>query len=630
MSILSVQNLELSFGDEVIFAGVTFNVEEKDKIALIGQNGAGKTSLLKIIKGELEPGSGSVFMPKTLKLGYMEQHACRDDKTVWDELLSVFSNLSKLEIQLKETADEIIKSPTAELIAKQDEMMQRFNSGGGLTYKSQTRSALMGLGFSENEFGKKTSALSGGQKSKLSLAKLLLSGADLLLLDEPTNHLDIKALEWLEKFLGEYSGAVIVVSHDRYFLDRVTGRTIEIINKKIYSYRGSYSEFIKKKEALQKSTEEKYKNDLREVQRLEKVIERERQWNREKSIRAAESKEKMLERLKAQMVPPDRAEQTITFDFKPKCVPGEDVLSVSGLSFSFGEKQILDNVEFEIKKGQRVFLIGENGAGKTTLLKILQKQYKPGSGSAVLGANVYCGYFDQVQSDLHLEKTAIDEVWAAFPALTQTKVRNAMAAFLFRGDDVFKRLADCSGGERARVALIKLMLGGYNVLLLDEPTNHLDWASREELEKALLSYSGTMLIVSHDRYFINKLATHILVINNKKVEKFSGNYDDYLLSEIKASAKPVQKRSEKKVNEYLLRKESAAKIRRLKGQIAKTEQKIDAIENEINEIESFLSSGGSYEQLGEAAKRLDEKLVERDALYEEWEKMSGELTTLNK
>ncbi|MDE6124118.1 MAG: ATP-binding cassette domain-containing protein, partial [Eubacterium sp.] len=416
---------------------------------------------------------------------------------------------------------------TDELIAKQDFLTNEFQANGGLTYKSLTRSSLTGLGFDEKDFDMPTSKLSGGQKSKLILAKLLLSKADLLLLDEPTNHLDISAVEWLESFLSSFSGAFIVISHDRYFLDKVTDKTIEIENNKLRSYKGNYSEFLVKKEAEQKAIEEKYELDLKEIERLEGIIAQQRQWNREKNIKTAESKEKVIERIKAQMVVPDAKVQKIRFDFTPKCVSGDDVLDVFELSKSFGDKKIFENVSFQIKKGQRVFLLGDNGCGKTTLLKILMQDYFPDCGKFKFGANLFTGYFDQVQAKLDLSKTAIDEVWSAFPHLTETRVRNALAAFLFKGDEVYKVLEKCSGGERARIALLKLMLGQFNFLLLDEPTNHLDAFSREELENTLLNYSGTMLIVSHDRYFINKLATSIIELTPNGVNTYFGNYDDY-------------------------------------------------------------------------------------------------------
>ncbi len=473
-----------------------------------------------------------------------------------------------------------------------------------------------------------TSKLSGGQKSKLILAKLLLSKADLLLLDEPTNHLDISAVEWLESFLSSFSGAFIVISHDRYFLDKVTDKTIEIENNKLRSYKGNYSEFLVKKEAEQKAIEEKYELDLKEIERLEGIIAQQRQWNREKNIKTAESKEKVIERIKAQMVVPDAKVQKIRFDFTPKCVSGDDVLDVFELSKSFGDKKIFENVSFQIKKGQRVFLLGDNGCGKTTLLKILMQDYFPESGKFKFGANLFTGYFDQVQAKLDLSKTAIDEVWSAFPHLTETRVRNALAAFLFKGDEVYKVLEKCSGGERARIALLKLMLGQFNFLLLDEPTNHLDAFSREELENTLLNYSGTMLIVSHDRYFINKLATSIIELTPNGVNTYLGNYDDYAEKRFVAEEK-TKKEKPVKVNDYKLKKERASALRKLNTRLSRLEEEIEQAEEKTVMLEESLSANPPYEELLEITKQLEEITAKRDALYEEWEQVSEELTSLS-
>ncbi len=561
-------------------------------------------------------------------LKYMEQHTCSNNKTVYDELISVFNDLIKMEKQLEDIAAELTKNATDELIAKQDFLTNEFQANGGLTYKSLTRSSLIGLGFDEKDFDMPTSKLSGGQKSKLILAKLLLSKADLLLLDEPTNHLDISAVEWLESFLASFSGAFIVISHDRYFLDKVTDKTIEIENNKLRSYKGNYSEFLVKKEAEQKAIEEKYELDLKEIERLEGIIAQQRQWNREKNIKTAESKEKVIERIKAQMVVPDAKVQKIRFDFTPKCVSGDDVLDVFELSKSFGDKKIFENVSFQIKKGQRVFLLGDNGCGKTTLLKILMQDYFPESGKFKFGANLFTGYFDQVQAKLDLSKTAIDEVWSAFPHLTETRVRNALAAFLFKGDEVYKVLEKCSGGERARIALLKLMLGQFNFLLLDEPTNHLDAFSREELENTLLNYSGTMLIVSHDRYFINKLATSIIELTPNGVNTYLGNYDDYAEKRFVAEEK-TKKEKPVKVNDYKLKKERASALRKLNTRLSRLEEEIEQAEEKTVMLEESLSANPPYEELLEITKQLEEITAKRDALYEEWEQVSEELTSLS-
>lgn len=628
MSAVSVQNLTLSFGENTLFQNVSFDIFEKDKVGFVGANGVGKTSLFKILTGEYLPTEGGAFIGKNVKLGYMEQHTCSDNKTLYNELISVFDDLIQVEKELEEIADELTIHPTDELIARQDFLTNAFNLNGGLTYKSLTRSSLIGLGFNENDFDMPTSKLSGGQRSKLILAKLLLSKADLLLLDEPTNHLDISAVEWLEGYLSSFNGAFIVISHDRYFLDKITNKTIELENKKLRSYKGNYSEFLVKKEAEQKAIAEKYENDMKEIERLEGIVAQQRQWNREKNIKTAESKEKVIERIKAQLVVPDAKLKKIRFDFTPKCVSGEDVLQVSELSKAFSGKKIFENVSFSVKKGERIFLVGDNGCGKTTLLKILMQDYFPDSGKFKFGANLFTGYFDQVQAKLDLGKTAIDEVWSAFPAMTETKIRNALAAFLFSGDDVFKPLSKCSGGERARIALLKLMLGQYNFLLLDEPTNHLDAFSREELENTLLSYSGTMLIVSHDRYFINKLATSILELTPNGIHKYLGNYDDYAEHRF-IKAEEVKKEKTPKQNDYKLKKERASNIRKLKTRLSRLESDIEDIEDELALLEEDLNGNPPYEEFLKISSVLQEKSEKRDALYDAWAEASEELTLLS-
>lgn len=629
MAVLDVQNLTLSFGENTLFNNVSFDIKEKEKVGLIGCNGAGKTSLFKIITGEYTADEGACFISKNTRLGYMEQHTCSENKTVWDELVSVFDELIEIEKRLEQIADLLSKGADnqAELIDEQDRLNTAFTRDGGLTYKSMTRSALIGLGFDEDDFNMPTSSLSGGQRSKLILAKLLLSRADFLLLDEPTNHLDIKAVEWLEGFLKDFSGACLIVSHDRYFLDKITTKTVEIENKKCRSYTGNYSEFLVKKEAEQKAIEEKYENDMKEIARLEGIIEQQRQWNREKNIKTAESKEKVIERIKAQLVVPDSRVQRIRFDFTPKCVSGDDVLSVGNLKKAFGDRVIFSNVSFEVKKGDRVFLLGDNGCGKTTLLKILMRDYIQDDGTFKLGSNVFTGYFDQVQAKLDLSKTAIEEVWSSFPAMTETSVRSALAAFLFKGDEVYKSLSDCSGGERARIALLKLMLGRFNFLLLDEPTNHLDAFSREELENTLLNYSGTMLIVSHDRYFVNKLATRILELTPDGINEYLGNYDEYVERKSRMTAQTVSEKKEtvKKVNDYLLKKERRSQLLKMKNRLAKCEEEIERVELEIEDISSRLATS-DYEELLELTAKLDRKNQLRDILYTEWEELSERLT----
>ena len=629
MAVLDVQNLTLSFGEKTLFSNVSFDIKEKEKVGLIGCNGAGKTSLFKIITGEYTPDDGACFISKNSRLGYMEQHTCSENKTVWDELVSVFDELAVIEKRLEEITVLLTNGEgnQAELIEEQDRLNTIFTRDGGLTYKSMTRSALIGLGFGEDDFAMPTAKLSGGQRSKLILAKLLLSKADFLLLDEPTNHLDIKAVEWLEGFLKDFNGACLIVSHDRYFLDKITTKTVEIENKKCRSYIGNYSEFLVKKAAEQKAIEEKYENDMKEIARLEGIIEQQRQWNREKNIKTAESKEKVVERIKAQLVVPDSKVARIRFDFTPKCVSGDDVLSVINLKKSFGDKTIFSNTSFEVKKGERVFLLGDNGCGKTTLLKVLMKDYAPDDGTFKFGSNVLTGYFDQVQAKLDLTKTAIEEVWSSVSSMSETSVRSALAAFLFKGDEVYKNLSDCSGGERARIVLLKLMLGKFNFLLLDEPTNHLDAFSREELENTLLDYSGTMLIVSHDRYFINKLSSRILELTPTGVNEYLGNYDEYIERKNRTASQEVVEKKEtvKKVNDYLLKKERRSQMLKMKNRLAKVEEEIEKTELEIDDINSKLTTS-DYEELMELTAKLDRKTQYRDILYTEWEELSERLT----
>ena len=627
MAVVSVQNLTLSFGEQTLFSDVSFDIYEKEKVGFVGANGVGKTSLFKIIKGDYLADSGACFIGKNVKVGYMEQHTCSDNRTVYDELISVFDDLIKMEKELDDIALKLTESADDALIARQDYLTNEFQKNGGLTYKSLTRSSLIGLGFDEKDFFMETAKLSGGQKSKLILAKLLLSKADLLLLDEPTNYLDIRAVEWLEGFLSAFSGAFIVISHDRYFLDKITNRTIEIENCKLRSYKGNYSDFLIKKKAEQKAIEDKYEQDLKEIERLEGIIAQQRQWNREKNIKTAESKEKVIERIKAQMVVPDAKVQKIRFDFTPKCVSGEDVLDVFELSKSFGDKKIFENVSFHIKRGERVFLLGDNGCGKTTLLKILMQDYPASNGKFRFGANLFTGYFDQVQAKLDLNKTAMDEVWSAFPYLTETRLRNALAAFLFKGDEVYKKLEKCSGGERARIALLKIMLGQFNFLLLDEPTNHLDAFSREELENTLLNYSGTMLIVSHDRYFINKLATAIVELTPDGVNSYIGNYDDYAEKRC-VSLESEKKEKPVKVNDYKLKKERASMLRKLKTRLSRLEDEIEDAEDKAGLLQEELCTNPPYEELLKVTEELDAVNKHKDALYEEWEQLSEELTQL--
>ena len=630
MPALSVRNLGVTFIDRVLFSGVSFDVESRDKVGFIGANGVGKTTLFRVLNGELSPTDGTVAFEKNTRVGYMEQHACSDpDIDVYHELLGVFDYLSKMETDLAALNQRIARRPDNidELIEEQMRLIEEHERLGGLTYKSRTRAALLGLGFSEDQFTMPVGNLSGGQRSKLCLAKLLLSRSNLLLLDEPTNHLDIQSVNWLEDFLRDFRGAMIIISHDRYFLDNVTNKTIELEHSKTMCYKGAYSEFIKKKQAYNESLKNKYENDLKEIRRIEGIVEQQKRWGRERNFITAASRQKEADRIKAQLVAPESELETMRMRFEPKCESGNDVLMCRGISKAFGDKQLFKNVNIHIRKGERVFILGENGCGKTTLFKILTAKLPQDRGEFEYGANVMIGYFDQVQQNLNLEKTAIDEVWDTFPNLTQTEVRSALASFLFKGDEVFKPLQKMSGGERARISLLKLMLRGSNLLLLDEPTNHLDAASREELENTLLDYSGTLLIISHDRYFINKLADRVLALGKDGVKEYLGNYD-YYLERTKDEAAPKAQadgKREKPQNEYFLKKQQASEERKRQTRLKKAEEEIERLDAEIEEIQTLLSTeetAADYERLMELSERLEVLQKEQEEQYEIWEQLA--------
>ena len=637
MAVLTVSNLSKIFVERKLFENISFHLEKGDKVGLIGANGVGKTTLFKIITGQLDPSGGGVSKEKNLTFGYMEQHSCSTpDRTVYSELLSIFEPLIKDEKRLDEISFMIENNigDTDELVAEQFKIRERFERDGGLTYVSRTRAALNGLGFTDDEFYMPTERLSGGQRSKLSLAKLLLSGADILLLDEPTNHLDISAVNWLESFVKEYRGTVLVVSHDRYFLDSVTNKTLEIEHGKSQMYIGNYSVFMEKKRKQQEMIEQQYENQIKEISRIEGIVEQQKRWGRERNFITAASKQKQAERLKEELVIPDKELEQVHFKFTPRCESGNDVLICENLSKSFGNKRLFDNVNIHIRRGERVFILGENGCGKTTLFKIIQRIYEQDYGSVTLGANVEVGYFDQVQSNLNLEKSAIKEVWDEFPYLTETEVRTALGRFLFKGDNVFRQLREMSGGERARIALLKLMLKEANFLLLDEPTNHLDTGFREQLEQTLKEYSGTMLIVSHDRYFINKLADRILVLSKDGVKEYLGNYDYYIEKTQEIFDKGIFKETEKKTaggkkpNEYHLRKEQQSNIRKAKTRLKRCEENITATEQKIEETQTLLQSEevlADYEKLLELTNELESLNKQLETLYEEWEEAAGSI-----
>lgn len=634
MPALSVRNLTMTFIERNLFTDVSFDVEERDKVGFIGANGVGKTTLFKILNGEISPVSGTVTFSKNVRPGYMEQHACNNPRAdVYHELLSVFDYLSDMETEISALAHQIdSKSGNLdELVERQTMLIEQFERAGGLTYKSRTRSALLGLGFSENDFTMPVGNLSGGQRSKLCLAKLLLSQSNMLLLDEPTNHLDIDAIAWLEGFLRDFKGAMIIISHDRYFLDNVTNKTIELEHNRAMVYKGSYSEFVKKKESVNESLKNKYEHDLKEIKRIEGIVEQQKRWGQAHNFITAASKQKEADRIKDELVAPESELETMRMHFEPRCESGNDVLICKNLAKSFDDKQLFKNVDIHIRKGERVFIIGGNGCGKTTLFRILTGKTPMNSGEYDYGANVEIGYFDQMQQNLDLSKTALDEVWDTFPNMTQTEVRSALASFLFKGDEVFKPLSKMSGGERARVSLLKLMLKGSNFLLLDEPTNHLDASSREELEKTLLDYSGTMLIVSHDRYFINKIADRILLLTNNGVKEYLGNYDYYLerTTAEKSGTVPTENKKDKKEktqNDYFLQKQKQSEERKRQTKLKKAEAEIERLDEEIAKTQELLSSeevAADYEKLMELSKLLEDLQKQQEEQYEIWEELES-------
>ena len=634
MPALSVRNLTMTFIERNLFTDVSFDVEERDKVGFIGANGVGKTTLFKILNGEISPVSGTVTFSKNVRPGYMEQHACNNPRAdVYHELLSVFDRLSDMETEISALAHQIDNKSgnLDELVERQTMLIEQFERAGGLTYKSRTRSALLGLGFSENDFTMPVGNLSGGQRSKLCLAKLLLSQSNMLLLDEPTNHLDIDAIAWLEGFLRDFKGAMIIISHDRYFLDNVTNKTIELEHNRAMVYKGSYSEFVKKKESVNESLKNKYEHDLKEIKRIEGIVEQQKRWGQAHNFITAASKQKEADRIKDGLVAPESELETMRMHFEPRCESGNDVLICKNLAKSFDDKQLFKNVDIHIRKGERVFIIGGNGCGKTTLFRILTGKTPMNSGEYDYGANVEIGYFDQMQQNLDLSKTALDEVWDTFPNMTQTEVRSALASFLFKGDEVFKPLSKMSGGERSRVSLLKLMLKGSNFLLLDEPTNLLDASSREELEKTLLDYSGTMLIVSHDRYFINKIADRILLLTNNGVKEYLGNYDYYLerTTAEKSGAVPTENKKDKKEktqNDYFLQKQKQSEERKRQTKLKKAEAEIERLDEEIAKTQELLSSeevAADYEKLMELSKLLEDLQKQQEEQYEIWEELES-------
>lgn len=634
MALLSASNLTKTFGAETLFSGVSFEIQTGDRIGLVGVNGSGKTTLFKMLTGELQPDGGAVHKAKEAVPGYMEQHVCRDlDRTAYAEVLTVFQELLDMEQELEAISQALQGKPqnVNELIEQQAMLNDRFVAEGGLTCRSRARSALLGLGFGEEQAAMPIGVLSGGQKAKLQLAKLLLSGANLLLLDEPTNHLDIASVEWLEDFLKGYPGAFVVISHDRYFLDRVTSRTFEMAAHRLTAYKGNYSTFLAQKEENNLSLQRKYDNTKKEINRLEGIVAQQRQWNRERNIRMAESKMKSIERLESTLEKPDEPEDAIRFRFQPSQRGGNDVLQTTGVSLCFDETPLFQNVDMEIHRGERIFLIGPNGCGKTSLLKVLLSQYEATAGEIRFGAGIDVGYYDQIQSDLHPEKTVLDEIWDSYPHMTQTEIRNALAIFLFQNDDVYKLVGSLSGGERARVLLLRLMLSKANFLLLDEPTNHLDIGSCEALENALQQYEGTLLIVSHDRYLINKLSDRIYHLEKDGATEYIGNYDDYI-EKVRQPAKEAAtaEAPPEKVNQYKLRKEQEAQLRKKRTALKRTEQEMERLEGEMAKVQAQLDlpeTAADYETVLALTQTLAELKEQADELFLSWSELCEELET---
>ena len=630
MSLLTAQNLTFGFLDGVLFKGAAFKVEENDKIGLIGANGTGKTSLFKLIIGTYTPNEGGIVRGKDVRIGYMEQYLeCDDNQTLYNEALTVFSDVARMEEELEEINERLLTESSIELIEKQVKLTEDIERRDGLVYKAKTKSALIGLGFSEKDLDLKVNSLSGGQRSKLSLCKLLLSDTNLLLLDEPTNNLDIDAVNWLEDFLIKYKGAVIVVSHDRYFLDKITTSTMEIAHKKLTLTTGNYSVFQKLKAERELTIEREYEKTITEIKRIEGIIEQQKRFNQARNYITIASKEKQIERLKETLVVPDKALKSIHFSFKTDVRTGDEVVNVKDLSKSFPDKKLFSNFNLSVFREDRVFLLGPNGCGKSTFLKILNKEVNQDYGTFRFGSNVKIGYFDQNIDKLHSDKTVLDEVWDMYRFMTETEIRSALAMFLFCGEDVYKKVSLLSGGERAKISLLKIMLSKPNFLILDEPTNHLDITSREVLENALSDFDGTMLVVSHDRYFINKLANKTVYLTHDGAVNIDGNYDNYLQYRESQNAVAVTDKEEKKpiVNDYKLRKEKASNERKRKTRISKLEVEIEETENKISLLEEEISTpeiSANYEKLLEYTNNLNDLRTSLEDMYSEWEELQTE------
>ena len=639
--ILSCQGICKSFGEKVILNDASFHIEEREKAALIGNNGAGKTTLLRIIMEEISADSGQVVLMKDKKIGYLAQYQeIKGHRTIYEELLStkqyiidMEDRMRAAEIQMKHASGEELER----LMNSYTRLTHEFELENGYAYKSELMGVLKGLGFTEEDFNKQIETLSGGQKTRVALGKLLISKPDILLLDEPTNHLDMESISWLETYLLNYPGAVFIVSHDRYFLDKVVTKVIEIDAGQVRMYSGNYSAYAEKKAQLRDAQYKAYLNQQREIRHQEAVIVKLKSFNREKSIRRAESREKMLDKIQ-RIEKPTEVQSQMRLSLEPRVISGNDVLTVEELSKSFPEQTLFTDISFQIKRGERVALIGNNGTGKTTMLKILNDLIPADSGTFTLGSKVQIGYYDQEHHVLHPEKTIFEEISDTYPTLTETEIRNMLAAFLFTNDDVFKLISSLSGGERGRVSLAKLMLSEANFLILDEPTNHLDIASKEILEEALNSYTGTVLYVSHDRYFINQTATRILELTNQAVVNYIGDYDYYLEKKEELTEKyaPIQQTEEATSDEaapaasegkltWQQQKEEQARKRKQEAELKKTEQRIEELETRDREIDETLVLPDVCTNVGRCAELSREKdkiQAELEELYEKWETLA--------
>lgn len=632
--ILSCNNISKSFGTDVIIKSCSFNIEDHEKAAIVGINGAGKSTLLKIITGIEPADTGLVTLAKDKTLGYLsQQQNLNSDNTIYDELLSVKQYILDMEAQLRHIENQMKSADDTALetlMKKYSDLNHEFELNNGYAYKSEITGVLKGLGFAEEDFTLNVNTLSGGQKTRVALGRLLLSKPDIILLDEPTNHLDMESISWLENYLLNYSGAVLIVAHDRYFLDKIVSKIIELDNGNATVFSGNYTDYASKKAILRNMQLKEYLNQQREIKHQEEVITKLKQFNREKSIKRAESREKMLNKMEF-VDKPEILNDKMDIKLEPNVISGNDVLTVDNLTKGFDGTVLFDNICFQIKRGERVALIGSNGTGKTTILKLINGIIPADSGSIYLGAKVNIGYYDQEHHVLDPDKTIFDEIRDAYPDLNNTQIRNTLAAFLFTNEDVFKYIKDLSGGERGRVSLAKLMLSNANFLILDEPTNHLDITSKEILENALNSYTGTVLFVSHDRYFINSTATRIIELANKTVVNYIGNYDYYLEKKDILGAKPITNNTSKSSSSAISKlnwqeeKVKQAQQKKIKNEIKRTEERMALIEAEIEELDNMYADpaiSSDTAKLMEIHTRKEALSKELDELYDKW----GELT----